>query len=147
MSFENSTVDNYILASILEVSNFSNVKLTEKIIFKNKHQYFFMPSNMINDNFNHYPLDTYGILNKSKLLMREPITGDQISYIINNTEFTSTNETSGLGSRRRGTPGGRLRRQRHAGGRHHRPKSGGDPIFHQRRSGASNNPIRRPDRA
>ena len=96
MSFENSTVDNYILASILEVSNFSNVKLTEKIIFKNKHQYFFMPSNMINDNFDHHPLDTYGIINKSKLLMREPITGDQISYIINNTEFTSTNETSGL---------------------------------------------------
>jgi hypothetical protein len=96
MSFENSTVDNYILASILEVSNFSNVKLTEKIIFKNKHQYFFMPSNMINDNFNHYPLDTYGILNKSKLLMREPITGDQISYITNNAEFNFTNGTNGL---------------------------------------------------
>jgi len=96
MSFNNSIVDNYILASILEVSNYSNVKLTEKTIYKNNYQYFFMPSNMINDNFDHHPLDTYGIINKSKLLMREPITGDQISYIINNTEFTSTNETSGL---------------------------------------------------
>ena len=96
MSFDNSIVDNYILASILEVSNYSNIKLTEKIIYKNKYQFFFMPSNIINDNFNHYSLDTYGILNKSKLLMREPITGDQISYIINNTEFSSTNEISGI---------------------------------------------------
>ena len=96
MSFHNSTVDNYTLASILEVSNYSNIKLTQKAINKNNYQYLLMPSNIIHDDLNHYPLDTYGILNKSKLLMREPISGDQISYIINNTEFAITNEISGL---------------------------------------------------
>ena len=34
------------------------------------------------------PLDTYGIINKSKLFTREPITGEQISYLINDNDYT-----------------------------------------------------------
>ena len=39
-----------------------------------------MPQNLLKNNEKHTLLDTFGILSKSKLLLREPISGSQISF-------------------------------------------------------------------
>lgn len=96
MKINNLIVDNYFLASILEVSNISNFKISTIGQNKYEYQYFFLPQDMVNEDTNHHNLDTFGILNKKKLLMREPITGDQVSYLYSKNKFIEVNQTKGL---------------------------------------------------
>ena len=96
MSIKNLTVDNHIIASIIDASFKTKVKLFAPDVNNHRYQYFFLPSDTINESITQYPLDTYGILNKTKLLMREPITGDQISYIQNEAKFDHIDESKEL---------------------------------------------------
>ncbi len=96
MTYKDIIVDNHILASIISASTNSNIKLTSQDLNKQGNQYFFLPIEDISKNVIQYTLDTFGILNKSKLLMKEPITGNQISYIESDEKFDSSTEIKGL---------------------------------------------------
>jgi hypothetical protein len=61
-----------------------------------ENQFFYLPSDIVNKNVLQYHLDTYGIINKSKLLLREPITGDQISYTASDAQFELGADTKGI---------------------------------------------------
>ena len=96
MIVKNLNVDNYIMASIIDASFKIKVKLIVSDSNTQEYQYFFLPSGMVKESIAQYPLDTFGILNKTKLLMREPITGDQISYIHNDAQFENADESNGI---------------------------------------------------
>tara|TARA_B100000965_G_scaffold284574_1_gene242505 strand:- start:605 stop:1906 length:1302 start_codon:yes stop_codon:yes gene_type:complete len=96
MIFKNLNVDNYVMASIIDASFKIKVKLIVTDSNTQENQYFFLPTGMVKENIAQYPLDTFGILNKTKLLMREPITGDQISYIHNKAQFENVDESNGI---------------------------------------------------
>ena len=77
-------VDNEILASVIDARFGIKPQLSSNIEKANFKQTIFFPEDKLKSNtFNSVPLDTYGIINKSKLFTREPITGEQISYLIN----------------------------------------------------------------
>ncbi len=85
----NIEVDNEILASVIDARFSIEPQLSSNIEKANFKQTIFFPEDKLKSNkFNSVPLDTYGIINKSKLFTREPITGEQISYLINDNGYT-----------------------------------------------------------
>ncbi len=84
----NIEVDNEILASVIDAQFGIKSQLSSNIEKANFKQTIFFPQDNLKSNtFNSVPLDTYGIINKSKLFTREPITGEQISYLINDNGY------------------------------------------------------------
>ena len=85
----NIEVDNEILASVIDARFGIKPQLSSNIEKANFKQTIFFPEDKLKSNtLNSMPLDTYGIINKSKLFTREPITGEQISYLINDNGYT-----------------------------------------------------------
>ena len=83
-------VDNEILATVIDAHFGVKHKISLNSEKKNITESIFIPQDKYNSkNLNSVPLDTYGIINKSKLFTREPITGQQILYLINDFNCSS----------------------------------------------------------
>lgn len=83
-------VDNEILAAVIEAHFGVKHKISLNSEKKNITQGIFIPQDKFNSKIlNSVTLDTYGIINKSKLFTREPITGEQILYLINDISYPS----------------------------------------------------------
>ena len=76
-------VDNEILAAVIDAHFGVKHKISLNSEKKNITEGIFIPQGKCNTKIlNSVNLDTYGIINKSKLFTREPITGEQILYLI-----------------------------------------------------------------
>ena len=83
-------VDNEILAALIDAHFGVKHKISLNSEKKNITEGIFIPQDKCNSKIlNSVTLDTYGIINKSKLFTREPITGEQILYLINDLSFSS----------------------------------------------------------
>ena len=78
--FKNLVVNNKAVAGILSQISQTNVKLSNNIEDDSNYHSYFFPQNLLKNNEKPTLLDTFGILSKSKLLLREPISGSQISF-------------------------------------------------------------------
>ena len=96
MSNKNYIVDNLIVGTILKSISKSSIKLKNKIEKNSSSSYFFVPSSLIDHESVMTQIDTYGILNKNKLLFREPIIREQISYVKFENEINYQNELHGV---------------------------------------------------
>ena len=96
MSNKNYIVDNLIVGTILKSISKSSIKLKNKIENNSSSSYFFVPSSLIDHESVMTQIDTYGILNKNKLLFREPIIREQISYVKFENEINYQNELHGV---------------------------------------------------
>ena len=83
-------VDNEILAAVIDSHFGIKHKISLNSEKKNITEGIFIPQDKCNSKIlNSVTLDTYGIINKSKLFTREPITGEQILYLINDISYPS----------------------------------------------------------
>ena len=83
-------VDNKILAAVIDAHFGVKHKISLNSEKKNITEGIFIPQGKCNSKIlNSVTLDTYGIINKSKLFTREPITGEQILYLINDISYPS----------------------------------------------------------
>lgn len=83
-------VDNEILAAVIDSHFGVKHKISLNSEKKNITEGIFIPQDKCNSKIlNSVTLDTYGIINKSKLFTREPITGEQILYLINDISYPS----------------------------------------------------------
>ncbi len=83
-------VDNEILAAVIDAHFGLKHKISLNSEKKNITEGIFIPQGKCNSKIlNSVTLDTYGIINKSKLFTREPITGEQILYLINDISYPS----------------------------------------------------------
>ncbi len=83
-------VDNEILAAVIDAHFGVKHKISLNSEKKNITECIFIPHDKCNSKIlNSVTLDTYGIINKSKLFTREPITGEQILYLINDLSYPS----------------------------------------------------------
>ncbi len=83
-------VDNEILAAVIDAHFSVKHKISLNSEKKNITEGIFIPQDKCNSKIlNSVTLDTYGIINKSKLFTREPITGEQILYLINDLSYPS----------------------------------------------------------
>ena len=83
-------VDNEILAAVIDAHFGVKHKISLNSEKKNITEGIFIPQDKCNSKIlNSVTLDTYGIINKSKLFTREPITGEQIIYLINDISYPS----------------------------------------------------------
>ena len=83
-------VDNEILAAVIDAHFGIKHKISLNSEKKNITKSIFIPQDKCNSKIlNSVTLDTYGIINKSKLFTREPITGEQIIYLINDISYPS----------------------------------------------------------
>ena len=83
-------VDNEILAALIDAHFGVKHKISLNSEKKNITEGIFIPQDKCNSKIlNSVTLDTYGIINKSKLFTREPITGEQIIYLINDISYHS----------------------------------------------------------
>ena len=83
-------VDNEILAALIDAHFGVKHKISLNSEKKNITKGIFIPQDKCNSKIlNSVTLDTYGIINKSKLFTREPITGEQILYLINDISYPS----------------------------------------------------------
>ena len=83
-------VDNEILAAVIDSHFGVKHKISLNSEKKNTTEGIFIPQGKCNSKIlNSVTLDTYGIINKSKLFTREPITGEQILYLINDISYPS----------------------------------------------------------
>ena len=83
-------VDNEILAALIDAHFGVKHKISLNSEKKNITEGIFIPQDKCNSKIlNSVTLDTYGIINKSKLFTREPITGEQILYLINDISYHS----------------------------------------------------------
>ena len=83
-------VDNEILAAVIDAHFGVKHKISLNSEKKNITEGIFIPQDKRNSKIlNSVTLDTYGIINKSKLFTREPITGEQILYLINDISYHS----------------------------------------------------------
>ena len=83
-------VDNEILAAVIDAHFGVKHKISLNSEKKNITEGIFIPQGKCNSKIlNSVTLDTYGIINKSKLFTREPITGEQILYLINDISYPS----------------------------------------------------------
>ena len=57
---------------------------------------YFLPQNLLNHIEKPILLDTFGILSKSKLLLREPISGSQISFCSADYNHSQANDERGV---------------------------------------------------
>ena len=85
-------VDNEILAAVIDAHFGVKHKISLNSEKKNITEGIFIPQDKCNSKIlNSVTLDTYGIINKSKLFTREPITGEQILYLNNDFSYPSKN--------------------------------------------------------
>lgn len=83
-------VDNEISAALIDAHFGVKHKISLNSEKKNITEGIFIPQDKCNSKIlNSVTLDTYGIINKSKLFTREPITGEQILYLINDISYPS----------------------------------------------------------
>ena len=83
-------VDNELLAALIDAHFGVKHKISLNSEKKNITEGIFIPQDKCNSKIlNSVTLDTYGIINKSKLFTREPITGEQILYLINDISYPS----------------------------------------------------------
>ena len=81
-------VDNEILAAVIDAHFGVKHKISLNSEKKNITEGIFIPQDKCSSKIlNSVTLDTYGIINKSKLFTREPITGEQIIYLINDISY------------------------------------------------------------
>ena len=73
--FKNLIVNNKAVAGILSQISQTNIKLSNNIEDNSNYRSYFLPQNLLNHIEKPILLDTFGILSKSKLLLREPISG------------------------------------------------------------------------
>ena len=82
-------VDNEMLGCVIEAHFGVKPQLSSNIEKSNITQNIFFPQDKLKLNkLNSVPLDTYGIINNSNLFTREPITGEQITYLINDSDYS-----------------------------------------------------------
>ena len=94
--FKHLIVNNKAVADILSQISQTNVKLSNNIEdYSNYHSYLF-PQNLLKNNEKSTLLDTFGILSKSKLLLREPISGSQISFYSADYNHSQADDEKGI---------------------------------------------------
>jgi len=96
MSSKNYIVDNSIVGVILNSLSKSNIKLKSQNEEVSKISYFISPSSLSGIDTKDIQLDTYGILYKNKLLLREPIIREQISYIKSDKDMKFKKDLNGI---------------------------------------------------
>ncbi len=94
--FKNLIVNNKAVANILSLISETNVKLDNNIEDDSNYYNYFLPQKLLRDIEKPILLDTYGILSKSKLLLREPISGSQISFYSAELNYSKANGESGV---------------------------------------------------
>ena len=88
--------NNKAIAGILsKITNF-NINLYKSNDEDTKYHHYFFPKKLISNTENGITLDTYGILSKSKLLLREPISGNQISFYSAVSNYSQANDERGI---------------------------------------------------
>ena len=94
--YKNLIVNNKAVASILFLISETDVKLDGNIEDNSNYHNYFLPQKLLRDIDKSISLDTYGILSKSKLLLREPISGSQISFYSNELIYSQANSEKGV---------------------------------------------------
>ena len=94
--FKNLIVNNKAVAGILSQISQTNIKLSNNIEDNSNYHSYFLPQNLLNHIEKPILLDTFGILSKSKLLLREPISGSQISFCSADYNHSQTNDEMGV---------------------------------------------------
>ena len=94
--YKNLVVNNKAVAGILSQISQTNVKLINNIEDNSNYHSYFLPQNLLKNNEKHTLLDTFGILSKSKLLLREPISGSQISFYSADYNHSQADDKKGI---------------------------------------------------
>ena len=94
--FKNLIVNNKAVAGILSQISQTNVKLSNNIEDDSNYHSYFFPQNLLKNNEKSTLLDTFGILSKSKLLLREPISGSQISFYSADYNHSQADDEKGI---------------------------------------------------
>ena len=94
--FKNLIVNNKAVAGILSQISQTNVKLSNNIEDDTNYHSYFFPQNLLKNNEKPTLLDTFGILSKSKLLLREPISGSQISFYSADYNHSQADDEKGI---------------------------------------------------
>ena len=94
--FKNLVVNNKAVAGILSQISQTNVKLSNNIEDDSNYHSYFFPQNLLKNNEKPTLLDTFGILSKSKLLLREPISGSQISFYSADYNHSQADDEKGI---------------------------------------------------
>ena len=94
--YKNLIVNNKAVAGILSQISQTNVKLINNIEDNSNYHSYFLPQNLLKNNEKHTLLDTFGILSKSKLLLREPISGSQISFYSADYNHSQADDKKGI---------------------------------------------------
>ena len=94
--YKNLIVNNKAVASILFLISETDVKLDGNIEDNSNYHNYFLPQKLLRDIDKSISLDTYGILSKSKLLLREPISGSQISFYSNELIYSQAKSEKGV---------------------------------------------------
>ena len=94
--FKNLIVNNKAVAGILSQISQTNVKLSNNIEDDSNYHSYLLPQNLLKNNEKPTLLDTFGILSKSKLLLREPISGSQISFYSADCNHSQADEEKGI---------------------------------------------------
>ena len=92
----NLVVNNKAVADILTQISPTNVKLSGNTQDNSNYHNYFLPQKLIRNTGKPISIDTYGILSKSKLLLREPIIGNQISFCHSEQSHPYSNEEKGM---------------------------------------------------
>ena len=94
--FKNLIVNNKAVAGILSQISQTNVKLSNNIEDDSNYHSYLLPQNLLKNNEKPTLLDTFGILSKSKLLLREPISGSQISFYSADYNHSQADDEKGI---------------------------------------------------
>ena len=94
--FKNLIVNNKAVAGILSQISHTNIKLSNNIEDKSNYHSYFLPQNLLRNIEKPILLDTFGILSKSKLLLREPISGNQISFFSVDYNHSQADDEKGI---------------------------------------------------
>ncbi len=94
--FKNLIVNNKAVAGILSQISQTNVKLSNNIEDDSNYHSYLLPQNLLKNNEKPILLDTFGILSKSKLLLREPISGSQISFFSVDYNHSQADDEKGI---------------------------------------------------
>jgi len=94
--FKNLIVNNKAVAGILSQISQTNVKLSNNIEDDSNYHSYLLPQNLLKNNEKPTLLDTFGILSKSKLLLREPISGSQISFYSADYNYSQADDEKGI---------------------------------------------------
>ena len=88
--------NNKAIADILSKITNKNINLYKNNDKDTNYHHYFFPKKLISNVDNDIILDTYGILSKSKLLLREPISGNQISFYSTVSNYSQANDEKGI---------------------------------------------------